>query len=397
MRETCEVAVIGGGVIGCAVAHRLAAEGRRVTILDASGRLGSGATDAAMGGILTQSESSCLGPLSTVIDLTRRLYPAWLARLTDQSRVPVPVLTGGDIQVALDDDEMTHLTDKVLPEWEASPFAVVRLSREDAKELEPLLSDAVRGGFLLPDELALDPHDLMAALAGALPAVGVGVRLGARVMRVGSGPGGAEVELDDGTVISAETVVVAAGHLSGVLLPRFRHFLYPVKGEALDARPPGARTYPLRHHVYAELDGGLLTPYLVPRSDGRVALGVTYEPGVDDLRPSAKGRDEVLRGAAALMPSTTGWVVEKHWAGLRPGSGDKRPLIGYADEHRRVVVATGHSGLGVTLAPATAELVSVVMSGTTPDAETAERLAVCAPERALQRDLAAAAAPSLRA
>lgn len=78
--ETSDVVIIGGGVIGCAIAHRLAVRGVRTTVVDAGQRLGLGASDAAMGGILTQTEPACLGPLSVVVKRSRDLYPLWLGR-----------------------------------------------------------------------------------------------------------------------------------------------------------------------------------------------------------------------------------------------------------------------------------------------------------------------------
>ncbi|GLW96524.1 FAD-dependent oxidoreductase [Microtetraspora sp. NBRC 16547] len=382
MRETCDVAIVGGGVIGCAIAHRLRSEGRSVVVVEAASQLGLGASDAAMGGILTQTESSCLGRLSPVIKYSRDLYPDWLAELAELTGVEVPVLDGGDIQVALDDDEMTRLRTEVLPKWEASPFAVEQLTAAEARSLEPLLSEAVVGGFLLPEELALDPRELMAVLRATMERAGVGVRVGTRALRVESGPEGAIVELRDGGVIHAGTVVVAAGHLSGLLLPALDAVMLPIKGEAFNVRRPGFTTYPLRHHVFAEItsDGHTGYPYLVPRHDGRLAVGVTYEVGVGDPTPTAEGRAEISRWAAALMPAVADWPVERHWAGLRPASADHIPIIGYVDDHRSLLAATGHAGLGITLAPATAELVSAVLNGHA-DEHTRERLELCRPDR----------------
>lgn len=383
MPETCDVVIIGGGVIGCAIAHGLAVRGMDVVIVDAGQRLGLGASDAAMGGILTQTEPSCLGPLSVVIKRSRDLYPAWLEEIAAASGVSVPVLQGGDIQVALDEAEMERLETQVLPQWKNSPFAVERLTAADARSLEPLLSERVVGGFLLPEELALDPRVLMAALSGAVLAGGtVRVHTRARAVALRSGAGAAEVELHDGRRVSAGTAIVAAGHLSGLFLPDHRAHLFPIKGVAYDVRPPGAGDYPLRHHVFAEFaeNGREYFPYLVPRHDGRVAVGVTYEEHVGDVTVTDEAIEEIRHGVAALMPRAAAWPIGRRWAGLRPGSADHMPLIGHVDDHGRVVAATGHSGLGVTLAPVTAELVTALVTGTA-GARDRELLAVCRPDR----------------
>lgn len=178
-----------------------------------------------------------------------------VGEVAEISGIRVPVLNGGDIQVALDEAEMERLETKVLPRWKNSPFAVERLTAADARSLEPLLSERVVGGFLLPEELALDPRVLMAALATAVLSGSTPIRVLSAVRATGlrTGPRGVEVELHDGRRVSAEQAVVAAGHLSGVFLPRHRDHLFPIKGVAFDVRPPGAVTYPLRHHIFAEI------------------------------------------------------------------------------------------------------------------------------------------------
>ncbi|WP_182882809.1 NAD(P)/FAD-dependent oxidoreductase [Microbispora sp. H10949] len=383
MPGTCDVVIIGGGVIGCAIAHRLAARGTKVAVVDSGQRLGLGASDAAMGGILTQTEPSCLGPLSVVIKRSRDIYPRWLEEVAAASGLTVPVLEGGDIQVALDEAEMERLESEVLPEWKNSPFQVVRLTAADARDLEPLLSDRVVGGFLLPQELALDPRVLMASLGRAvLEHPGIRVHNQAHATALRSTPGGVEVDLHDGRRLRAETAVVAAGHLSGVFLPRLREHLFPIKGVAFDLRPPGATTYPLRHHVFAEFTDGEREyfPYLVPRHDGRVAAGVTYEENVGDVTVTAEAIEEIRQGVATLMPEAATWPIGRRWAGLRPGSADHRPILGQVDDHGRIVAATGHSGLGVTLAPVTAELVTALVTGEVGAPER-RLLDVCRPDR----------------
>lgn len=387
MHDTCDVAIIGGGVIGCAVAHRMITEGRTVLLVEAASTLGAGASGAAMGGILTQTEPHCLGPLSQVIKDSRDLYPGWLDGVVERSGLPVPVLTGGDLQVALDETEMERLLGEVLPAWQDSPFDVKPLTAAEAKELEPLLSDAVVGGFLLPSELALDPRELMASLSRALERSSrTRVRLGARAIGLGSTPAGATIDLANGERIEAGTVVVAAGHLSGTLLPQFRHFLFPIKGEAADVRPPGVTRYPLRHHVYAEIhrDGLDVFPYVVPRHDGRLAVGVTYQEHEESQETTRAGLAEIMHGLAELMPAARDWPITRHWAGLRPGSADYLPLIGHVDEHRRILTATGHCGLGITMAPITAELVSALLGGRPADPVIQAHLDLCRPERALR-------------
>ncbi|MCG5220004.1 FAD-dependent oxidoreductase [Streptosporangium soli] len=380
MRETCDVTIAGGGIVGCAIAQRLTAEGRRVVIVEKGQRLGNGASSAAMGGIITETDELCLGPLRELVKRSRELYPAWVAAVIGLSGIEVPLLTAGALQIALDDAEMIRLHERIVPRWQATGARAEPLLRHEVLRAEPLISRQVRGGFHLPAELALEPRRLMAALSAALwldP--GVRIRLGTRATRVDASPHGVAVHLDDGTRIESGHVIVAGGHLSGSLAPDHAGQLFPIKGEAIEVIAPGAGGYPMRHHVYASVEGRDI--YAVPRNDGRLAVGVTHERGRSDTVPTPGNLAMIRHGLAALAPSAASWRMRRHWSGVRPGSVDGIPFIGPADRYGRLILATGHAGLGITLAPVTAELVGGLLDPGGTDAATRDLLALCDPAR----------------
>ncbi|GAA5061012.1 glycine/D-amino acid oxidase-like deaminating enzyme [Thermocatellispora tengchongensis] len=190
------------------------------------------------------------------------------------------------------------------------------------------------------------------------------------------------MELDDGTRIECGHAVVACGHLSAALAPSAASRLFPVKGEAIEVMAPNSPGYPLRHAAYARAGGRDL--YAVPRWDGRLAAGVTHEPGRADTVPTPRNLAGIRRGLAALSPAAAGWRQRRHWAGVRPGSEDGVPLIGALDLYGRVVLATGHGGFGITLAPVTAELTAALITGDEAAPGTADLLARCDPARFTQ-------------
>ncbi|WP_424536127.1 NAD(P)/FAD-dependent oxidoreductase [Sphaerisporangium viridialbum] len=381
MRATCDVTIAGGGIVGCAIAHRLSAEGRRVVVVDGGTRLGTGASSAAMGGIITETDEMCLGPLRELVKRSRDLYPAWLETIIGLSGIQVPLLSTGALQIALDDEEMTRLQEEVLPRWRAIEAKVEPLSRHEVLRVEPLISEEVRGGFHLPTELALEPTRLMSSLSAALwQDPSIRIEPGSWVERVEVHAGGVAVTLDNGGRIESGHLVVAGGHLSGSLVPGHASLLLPIKGEAMEVLAPGSRGYPLRHHVYACVEGRDI--YVVPRADGRLAVGVTYERGRSDTVPTAENLAVMRRGLAVLAPEAATWKHVRHWAGVRPGTLDGIPLIGHVEPHGRVVLATGHVGLGITLAPVTAELVGALLDrGRTAGAATRALLGLCDPAR----------------
>jgi glycine oxidase len=109
--------------------------------------------------------------------------------------------------------------------------------------------------------------------------------------------------------------------------------------------------------------------YLVPREDGRILIGATEEDVGFDKRPTPVAIRDLLDEALRLCPVLARAEVEATWAGLRPGSVDTRPYIGFAPGFRNLIVATGHKRAGLQLSPATGELVADLLLGRAPRIE----------------------------
>ncbi|MDP2109571.1 MAG: FAD-dependent oxidoreductase [Thiobacillus sp.] len=157
----------------------------------------------------------------------------------------------------------------------------------------------------------------------------------------------------------ADSVVLATGAWSGLGLaglaatPNIR----PVRGQMLLFKlAPGV----LDTIVYRN---GL---YLIPRRDGHVLVGSTLEDAGFDKSTDAATRQRLHDEAAELLPALAGVEPVQHWAGLRPGSPDNIPVIDRHPDFDNVFINTGHYRYGVTLAPASAELLVDVMEGKAP-------------------------------
>jgi glycine oxidase len=380
MNRRADLIIIGGGVIGCSIAERTRHDLEHIIVIDAAPELGIEASAAAIGGITPQSGDFCLGPLGAVAQRSRELYPAWLSKISNEAQLEIPVLDTGQLQIAIDATELERFEEEVAPALRSQGAPVESLSKRQLLAEEPLLSTSVLGGLLLPAELAIEPELLMKALrAILLKDDRVHVMPSTTVMGLSTA---GEVTLVDGTALSADRVVVAAGHLSDKLLHASGNELYPVKGQALEfaAEPVGLRP---RRQCYARvacLDGHQ-TPYVVPRSDGRIMAGVTFEPGVRDIKPTAGGRRAIIEGIATLFPAVARWRVSRHWAGIRPATKDGAPVIGWLQQDKRIIAATGHYGLGITLAPVTADYVTRLLVGEAIDESRAIEMKVCDPGR----------------
>ncbi|MEU7603144.1 FAD-dependent oxidoreductase [Streptomyces sp. NPDC040724] len=377
--------VVGAGVIGCAVAAAVGDLFDKVVLLDARPDTGLAASWAAIGGITPQSDDFCRGPLRQFAEASRRMYPQWLAGLEAGSGIAVPFLDSGLLQVALDQSEQQRVQEQLVPQWVEQGFQVEQLDAGSTAHAEPLLSAAVLSAVRLPSEGALEPRVLMSALREVMRRdPRIEVVSSARVRRLTPVSQGVEVLLDSGDVVRGDRCVVAAGAWSSELVPTRPGGQFPVRGQAAELVVPGSTGYPLRHHVYCKVamdDDTTVSSYAVPRHDGRVVVGVTYDQGRWDEEPEDHATERLLAALRMVVPSSRDWRLTGSWAGIRPGTADGYPLVGNADADGKVVMATGHFGVGITLAPITAALVRTILSGAELTDGQADALCVMDPRR----------------
>lgn len=360
-----DVIVVGGGLIGLAVAWRCAQRGCSVVVLDPAP--GAGASHAAAGMLAPVTElhygEEALLRLNL---LSAQRYPAFVAELEDAAGTSVGYRTEGTLAVALDVDDRAVLAD--LQAFQASlGLDVETLTARDARRLEPMLDPGIRGALHVRADHSVDNRRLVAALLSAAQSSGVQV-VRERADALISDDDGVRGVRAGGTEHVAKTVVLAAGSWSGGVgglvegpLPLVR----PVKGQILRLRTPASYGTVLTRTVRGFVRGSGV--YLVPRADGEIVVGATVEERGFDESVTAGAMYELLRDARTLVPAVTELTVAEFAAGLRPGTPDNAPLIG-PTRSPGLVVAVGHFRNGVLLAPVTADLVAdVVTTGTLPD------------------------------
>src|SRR5581483_2094383 len=174
------VVIIGGGVIGCAIAYYLARAGLRATVLE-RGRIGGGASGAAAGMLAPLSEAHGPGPFFDLLMASLQLYPELLAELRDLAPdIDLEHQHIGVLRVALDDADLAQLEKRY--QWlQAGGGHSQWLSASEALALEPGLSPGVRAAILSPAEQQLDPLRLTQALAKAAGRLGADLREGIAV------------------------------------------------------------------------------------------------------------------------------------------------------------------------------------------------------------------------
>jgi glycine oxidase len=348
-----EVAVIGGGVIGLAIAWRARQRGLSTVVLERD-RVGHGTSYVAAGMLAPNAEATpAEEPLLELGLRSAEAYPAFAQALREAAGLDdVGLTTCGTLMVARDPDEAEAL-ERSLRLRQRYGLAVQRLRASEARRLEPGLAPALRLALDVPDDHAIDPRRLTAALAAAVRRAGGEIRELTSVSGLDVDDGVvAGVRLVDGSRVRAPHVVIAAGVWSGQLegLPdAARVPLSPVKGQIMrlhDPAGPGLLTRVIR----------MGPSYIVPRGDGRYVIGATQEERGFDTTVTAGAAFELLRDAAELVPGVSELVLDEFSAGLRPGTPDNLPAIGPSSVPG-LHWAVGHRRGGILLAPVTADLV----------------------------------------
>jgi len=324
------LAVIGGGVIGLAVARRAALDGWAVRVH----RTGDPGASWVAGGMLAPHSEGWPGEeeqLRIGLESLRLWHEGFLDGL------PADVVTAREsLVVAVDRADAADL--KTVGEWLAAQGHPVTLTTA-AREIEPLLAQGIRHGFRAETELAVDNRALVNSLAQACEGLGV----------QWAPPVGELSEAD------ADMVVIANGIDAPALWPGLP--IRPVKGEVLRLRwRRGCMPVPQRV-IRARVHGRQV--YLVPRADGVVVGATQYEHG-RDTAPAVTGVRDLLEDACTVMPALDEYEFAECAAGLRPMTPDGLPIVERVDE--RVLVAVGHGRNGFLLAPWTAERIAAELA-----------------------------------
>ncbi|GAA1792459.1 glycine oxidase ThiO [Planosporangium flavigriseum] len=345
---TTRVAVVGGGIIGLAVAWRCVQRGLDVTVFDASDEK---ATTVAAGMLAPAAEIHAgEEEVQRLLADSAGRWPQFAAELEKATGIEVGYRDEGTLLVALTDDDLREVR-RLCGVYERAGQPVHELTARELREREPLLSPRVRGGAYAPQDHQVDPRRVLTALRTALK--------GRVVTEM----------VTDLAGVDADVTVVAAGVGTRALtgLP-----VRPVKGQTVRVTAPQP---PLRHIIRGYARNRPV--YLVPRRDGELVIGATEEERGFDTSITVGAVLDLLRPAAELLPEVVEYPVSEIAVGLRPGTPDNAPILGalkgdIADSgHGRILVASGHYRNGVLLTPLTADLVAeLVTSGVSPQGIT---------------------------
>lgn len=354
-----DVVVIGGGVIGCAVAYYLAGRGARVTVVERS-YVGGGASAANAGAINMATKKP-----GYALDLgmaSQRLYGS----LADELDSDIEYAVVGKLIVAETETEVAYL-DELCKGQQAAGADVEMVSAPRCRELNSLLEGRVLAGLYCATDAQANPFKVTQAFAQAGQNRGVTILADTEVQAIALNGGRVGAVTTSRGAIRADWVVNAAGAYAAEVgkMVGAVHDVVPRRGQLVvleaaedlpDVGVSGAGQMLSKHSAVTSNVGGnalnLALYYSRRPVNGTVLLGSTNEFAGYDVRTTHEGVAGICRCTTRVMPRLGHFNAVRSWAGLRPYSA-QGPLLGRVGGPDGYLVATGHGGDGMALAPIT--------------------------------------------
>ncbi|MEP6759344.1 MAG: FAD-dependent oxidoreductase [Actinomycetota bacterium] len=409
------VVVVGGGIVGLSCAWFLRRAGADVIVLEAGERTGGGASRGNAGAICPSGVEPLASPgmLRAALDNLRRpdavlhVHPASmpqmagfllrfrrsgttaaydrgvraLAQLGTRVTAAYDVLAEAGIGThARRDGYLVAYRDPAAAVEEHARVVGMAglgvcavpeplLGAAALRALEPLLGEAVVTGFVIPDERWIDASLLLDDLTAAAVAAGVDLRMSASASAVHDLGDAVEVDTPAGTVTGAVAVVAAGVWSRDLVMPLgVKLTMRAGKGYSFALHPgrmPDRLLYLPDAHVMASPLGSRL----------RIAGTMEFDGTIDRFRPERV--QAIVRGLTPFLRDVDLSARTEEWVGPRPMTPDGLPVLGPLAAHPRVVLATGHNMLGVTLGPVTGEVIAGLVCAGDPQLD----LAPFTPER----------------
>jgi glycine oxidase len=366
MKDSADVLIVGGGIIGCSIAYFLRKRGAEVIVLE-KGDIGGQASSAAAG-LLAPIRPLCQHDWFKAFQLAGLArFSSFIPELEATSGATVGYEQTGTLRLL--PSEKLNVVQAWAESWRREGYHIEVLRSDEVYEREPRLCSGLHGAVAIANEAQVVPVQLVQAYKQA------SLRLGARLydhtevvslQQAGRGKRITGVRTEHGDSLACQQLVLAAGAWSaqcGAWLD-LPFPVRPVRGELIALQQPSP---PIRHIIF---DEGIVDEdiYIAPKPNGTLIVGATKADVGFDISVSAGGALHLLQAATRLSPTLAHCPIQRMWAGLRPKTPDSRPLLGPVPSWENVVIASGHGGFGVLLSAITGETVAeLVITGRAPE------------------------------
>ncbi|HEY7417666.1 MAG TPA: FAD-dependent oxidoreductase [Ktedonobacteraceae bacterium] len=415
MHRFVDTVIIGGGVIGCAIAYYLSRQGRTVEVIE-RGEIGSQASGAAAGLLAPLGPLSGPGPFADLLLAGFALWPSTAAELQEASGLHLGYEQTGALRIVRNPKRIPHLK-KRFANWQSLGLQMHWLDGDEARQIEPGLTPEVSAAIYAPEEAQIQAQQVVQAYAQAAQRLGAmlhthtevtGIeqshnRVTAVCVTPAASPGrknpdknvfgnleGGEFQTGPSTSkpptrevstsgmsepvetslvggfpganesIACEHLVLATGAWAAQADEWFHLQLpvRPLRGQMLALPQPQPS---LRTIVFGD------AAYLIPRGT-RILVGATKEESGFEVRTTIEGQRWLQSTATRLVPILQSQQPIMTWAGLRPHTPDAHPIIGSAPGWENLFLAIGHASVGVLLSALTGQAIAeLIASGQLPE------------------------------
>lgn len=357
--NTTDVAIVGGGVIGLTLAYLLAKEKRSVTLID-KGDLGREASWAGAGILPAGNPKRAKSAMGKLRSQAVAFFPEFSAELKSLTGIDNGYWQCGGLELRSNADQLEQKRLEQMAQVEKGEGLHCEILDAAALlKLEPGLAPTLPGAIYFPGVAQIrNPRHLQALIAGC-QSLGVNLKPNepaTTIERTGGRISG--IVTPSGTIRAAQFVVAAGTWTTGLLAELgWQPALKPIRGQIVLLAPQ----IPVLRHILL-----MGHRYLVPRQDGKVLIGSTEEDVGFDKTPTESVGATLRALAAETVPALATAPVERHWAGLRPGSADGKPYLGLVPGYDNMYVAAGHFRSGLQLSIMTGVLMRAMLLGQQP-------------------------------
>ena len=362
-----DVAIIGGGIVGCAIAYYVSKAGMNAIIIEKND-IASGTSSRCDGNVTIVDKDPGFDSLMSLKSQELTI------QLKEELEIPFEYRESGSILVCDNDDEMEAATDWVKTQSDAGlKFNVLR--PKDIKKESPFFADDIPGGLECETDSLINPYLFCYSLIDKAKAYGLDVKTQAEVKNITKNDKDFTIETKNGTVHANQLVNAAGvwapfiGEMVGLDIP-----IIPRKGHIL----VGSRQQPVMLRNVMEF-GYLMNKFGRKRiADERtsahgVALVLEPTESQNFLLGSSRqfvGYDEsidiqvvqtIAKRALRFFPKMNDFKMIRSYTGFRPFTEDHLPIVSEVEEIPGYFVAAGHEGDGISLATVTGKLVEELL------------------------------------
>jgi glycine oxidase len=356
--KTTDVIIIGGGVIGCAIAYFLRKQHIDVVLLE-RGEIGSQASSAAAGLLAPLGPLSGPGPFADLVLAGFASLTSLVPELEASSGMRLNYERTGALRIVRNQKRIAHLQ-KRLASWQTLGLPLYWLSGEEARQREPLLAPDICAAIYSPAEAQIQASCVVQAFAQAARLAGAHIHPHQEVTAVLTRNGRATgVCTTQGEMITCNQLILASGAWAAQCSAWFNVILpiSPLHGQLISLPQPAPQ---LKHIIFGE------ATYLTPKGE-TLLVGATKEDMGFDTTVTEEGTSRLYTTATRLIPALSESKMLAAWAGLRPKTPDSHPIVGFLAPWENVLIAAGHNSVGIILSALTGQYVAeMITTGDTP-------------------------------